>query len=135
MPYGNNQKSLWIDDVRSGVYQIRLISKVAVYGGKTVGPEASLWIILGIRGRLGLVSEDIQRILPCRLLGTTSSTRRRSAAAVSRSPDGSTPDGSGGRSGCARPGWRRSCDGRRSPRGHTYRYSRAGHGGGRRRWP
>ena len=72
MPYGNNQKSLWIDDVRSRVYQIRLISTVAVYGGKTVGPEASLWIILGIRGRWGLVSEDILRIIPSRLLGTTS---------------------------------------------------------------
>ena len=135
MSYGINQMSSWMDDVRSGVYQIRLISTVAVYGGKTVGPDTSLWIILEIRGRLGLVSEDIQRIIPSRLLGTTSSTRRRPAAAVSRSPDGSTPDGSGGRSGCARPGWRRSCDGRRSPRGHTYRYSRAGHGGGRRRWP
>ena len=51
MPYGNNQKSLWIDDVRSEVYQIRLISTVAVYGGKTVGLDASLWIILEIRGR------------------------------------------------------------------------------------
>lgn len=48
-----------MDDVRSGVYQIRLISTVAVYGGKTVGPDASLGIILEIRGRLGLVSEDI----------------------------------------------------------------------------
>lgn len=48
-----------MDDVRSGVYQIRLISTVAVYGGKTVEPDASLGIILEIRGRLGLVSEDI----------------------------------------------------------------------------
>jgi len=37
-----------MDDVRSGVYQIWLISTVAVYGGKTVGLDASLWIILGI---------------------------------------------------------------------------------------
>jgi len=37
-----------MDDVRSGAYQIRLISKVAVYGGKTVGLDASLWIILEI---------------------------------------------------------------------------------------
>ena len=59
MSYGINQKSLWMDDVRSGVYQIRLISTVAVYEGKTVGPDASLGIILEIRGRLGLVSEDI----------------------------------------------------------------------------
>ena len=70
MSYGNNQESLWMDDVRSGVYQIRSISTVAVYGGKTVGPDVSLWIILEIRGRLGLVSEDIQRIIPSRLLGT-----------------------------------------------------------------
>ena len=55
MSYGIKRISSWMDDVRSGVYQIRLISTVAVYGGKTVGPEASLWIILGIRGRWGLV--------------------------------------------------------------------------------
>ena len=70
MSYGNNQKSSWMDDVRSGVYQIRLISTVTVYGGKTVGLDTSLWIILEIKGRLGLVSEDIQRIIPSRLLGT-----------------------------------------------------------------
>ena len=70
MSYGINQMSSWMDDVRSGVYQIRLISTVALYRGKTVGPDASLWIILEIRGRLGLVSEDIQRIIPSRLLGT-----------------------------------------------------------------
>ena len=59
MSYGIKRISSWMDDVRSGVYQIRLISTVAVYGGKTVGPDASLGIILEIRGRLGLVSEDI----------------------------------------------------------------------------
>lgn len=66
-----------MDDVRSEVYQIRLISTVTVYGGKTVGPDAALWIILEIRGRWGLVSEDFQRILPSRLLETTSSTQQR----------------------------------------------------------
>ena len=53
MSYGIKRISSWTDDVRSGVYQIRVISKVAVYGGKTVGPDASLWIILEIRGRWG----------------------------------------------------------------------------------
>ena len=77
MSYGIKRISSWMDDVRSGVYQIRLISTVAVYGGKTVGPDASLWIILEIRGRWGLVSEDFQRILPSRLLETTSSTQQR----------------------------------------------------------
>jgi len=33
-----------MDDVRSEVYQIRLISEVAVFGGKTVGVDASLGI-------------------------------------------------------------------------------------------
>ena len=77
MSYGIKQISSWMDDVRSGVYQIRLISTVAVYGGKTVGPDASLGIILEIRGRWGLVSEDFQRILPSRLLETASSTQQR----------------------------------------------------------
>ena len=64
MSYGIKRISSWMDDVRSGVYQIRLISTVTVYGGKTVGPDAALWIILEIRGRWGLVSEDIQRTFP-----------------------------------------------------------------------
>lgn len=44
MSYGVDQISLGIDGVQSGVYPIRLISKVAVGGGKTVGVDASLGI-------------------------------------------------------------------------------------------
>ena len=46
MSYGVDQISAWIDDVQSGVYPIRLISEVAVGGGKTVGVDASLGIFL-----------------------------------------------------------------------------------------
>ena len=46
MSYGINQDAEWIDDVQSEVYQIRLISEVAVCGGKTLRPDASHWIIL-----------------------------------------------------------------------------------------
>ena len=46
MSYGVDQISSWIDGVQSGVYPIRLISKVAVGGGKTVGVDASLGIFL-----------------------------------------------------------------------------------------
>ena len=46
MSYGIDQISSQIDGVQSGVYPIRLISKVAVGGRKTVGLDASLGIIL-----------------------------------------------------------------------------------------
>ena len=46
MSYGVDQISLGIDGVQSGVYPIRLISKVAVGGRKTVGLDASLGIFL-----------------------------------------------------------------------------------------
>ena len=46
MSYGIDQISVWIDGVQSGVYPIRLISRVAVGGGKTVRVDASLGIIL-----------------------------------------------------------------------------------------
>ena len=46
MLYGVDQISLGIDGVQSEVYPIRLISKVAVCGRKTVRPDASLGIIL-----------------------------------------------------------------------------------------
>ena len=44
MSYGVDQISSRIDDMQSEVYPIRLISKVAVGGGKTVGVDASLGI-------------------------------------------------------------------------------------------
>lgn len=44
MSYGVDQIISWIDDMQSEVYPIRLISKVAVGGGKTVGVDASLGI-------------------------------------------------------------------------------------------
>ena len=46
MSYDIDQISSWIDGVQSEVYQIRLIAKVAVCGGKTLRPDASHWIIL-----------------------------------------------------------------------------------------
>ena len=46
MSYGIDQISLGIDSVQSEVYPIRLISKGAVGGRKTVGLDASLGIIL-----------------------------------------------------------------------------------------
>ena len=42
MSYGMDQISSWIDGVQSGVYPIRLMSEVAVGGGKTVRVDASL---------------------------------------------------------------------------------------------
>ncbi len=44
MSYGIDQISFGIDGVQYGVYPIRLISRVAVGGGKTVGVDASLGI-------------------------------------------------------------------------------------------
>ena len=44
MSYDVDQISSWIDGVQSGVYPIRLISEVAVGGGKTVRVDASLGI-------------------------------------------------------------------------------------------
>ena len=44
MSYGIDQISLGIDGVQYGVYPIRLISRVAEGGGKTVGVDASLGI-------------------------------------------------------------------------------------------
>ena len=44
MSYGIDQISSRIDGVQSEVYLIRLISEVAVGGGKTVGVDASLGI-------------------------------------------------------------------------------------------
>ena len=46
MSYGIDQISAWIDGVQSEVYPIRLISKGAVGGRKTVRPDASLGIFL-----------------------------------------------------------------------------------------
>lgn len=46
MSYGVDQISSRIDGVQSRVYLIRLISKVAVGGGKTVRVDASLGIFL-----------------------------------------------------------------------------------------
>lgn len=44
MSYGIDQISSRIDGVQFEVYPIRLISEVAVFGGKTVGVDASLGI-------------------------------------------------------------------------------------------
>ncbi len=44
MSYGIDQISLRTDGVQFGMYPIRLISEVAVFGGKTVGVDASFGI-------------------------------------------------------------------------------------------
>ena len=46
MSYDIDQISSRIDGVQSEVYPIRLISEVAVFGGKTVGVDASFGIFL-----------------------------------------------------------------------------------------
>ena len=55
MSYGIDQISAWIDGVQSEVYPIRLISKGAVGGRKTVRPDASLGIFFPNKSQTAVV--------------------------------------------------------------------------------
>ena len=55
MSYGVDQISSGIDGVQSETYPIRLISKVAVCGLKTVGVDASLGIFFPNKPQMAVV--------------------------------------------------------------------------------